>query len=55
VEGLALTPSLAKFACGDFADVRCVSAGKKRGFCRLHLGCALRFRTGKGATLPACP
>ncbi len=28
--------SLAKVACGAFADISCVSAGKKRGFCRLR-------------------
>jgi len=28
-------------ACGHFSDIGCVSAGKKRGFCRL---CSRRHR-----------
>jgi hypothetical protein len=33
---------LAKVACGAFADISSVSAGKKRGFCRLLSGISWR-------------
>jgi hypothetical protein len=29
---------LEKLACGRFSDIGFVSAGKKRGFCRLRMG-----------------